>query len=123
MAATWAACGGSSSTPASPSGGGSAGSTGPVAATVTITASGVSPSTVTVAAGSRVAFINNGTRAVAISSDPHPAHTDCPNIDATGLVQPGQTGTTGTLSVVRTCRFHDHNDSTNNSLKGSIVIQ
>jgi plastocyanin len=115
-------CSGGSSSPSSPSGGGG-GSTTPAAATITITASGVSPANVTVPVGSRVAFVNNGSRAVAMSSDPHPTHTDCPNIDATGLLQPGQTGTTGPLTVARRCGFHDHNDDTNNAMKGSITVQ
>lgn len=118
-------CGGSGSTgtPSSPTGGGG-GSTGtPAAATITITANGVSPSTVTVSVGSRVAFVNNGSRPVAMSSDPHPNHTDCPNVDATGLVQPGQTGTTGALTTARRCGFYDHNDPDNNGLKGTIVVQ
>lgn len=116
-------CGGSGGTPSSPTGGSGGGSSTPAAATITITASGVSPSTVTVPVGSRVAFVNNGSRPVAMSSDPHPNHTDCPNIDATGLVQPGQTGTTGVLSTARRCGFHDHNDPDNNGLKGAIVVQ
>jgi hypothetical protein len=116
---------GSSSSPSSPSGGssGGGGNTTPPAATITITANGVSPATVTVPVGSRVAFVNNSSRAVAMSSDPHPAHTDCPNIDATGLVQPGQTGTTGVLSVARRCGFHDHNDDTNTGKHGAIIVQ
>jgi plastocyanin len=116
--------GGGSSTPSSPSGGGGGGGpTTPPAATIIITANGVNPSAVTVPVGSRVAFVNNGSRAVAMSSDPHPTHTDCPNIDATGLLQPGQTGTTGPLTVARRCGFHDHNDDTNNAMKGSITVQ
>lgn len=110
-------------TPSSPSGGGGGGSTTPPAATITITASGVSPANVTVPVGSRVAFVNNGSRAVAMSSDPHPTHTDCPNIDATGLLQPGQTGTTGPLTTARRCGFHDHNDDTNASMRGAITVQ
>lgn len=115
-------CGGSGA-PSSPSGGGGGGTTTPAAATITITNNGVSPATVTVAVGSRVAFLNSSSRAVAMSSDPHPTHTDCPNIDATGLVQPGQTGTTGPLNTARRCGFHDHNDDTNIGKQGAIIVQ
>ncbi|MDH4063259.1 MAG: hypothetical protein OEW19_02580 [Acidobacteriota bacterium] len=110
--------GGSSSTPSSPSPSPTA------AATITIGADGrVSPSTVTVAPGSRVSFVNNHNQNHDMSSDPHPDHTDCPEINQVGFLTPGQTRTTGNLTTVRTCGFHDHNQPTNNDLRGSIVIQ
>lgn len=115
------ACGGSSS-PTSPSGG-SGGGTGTAAATVTITASGVDPKEVTISAGQRVRFINNDTRSHDMSSDPHPTHTDCPEINQVGVIQVGQTKETGNLVTVRTCGFHDHNLPTNTSLQGRIVIR
>ena len=112
-----AACGGSS--PASPSG-----STGSSNATsITITSSGVSPTEVTVSPGTRVTFVNNDNRTHAMSSDPHPEHTDCPEINQVGLLQPGQSRETGNLNVVRTCGYHDHDLPTNNSLKGRIIIR
>lgn len=118
-------CGSSSGggTPTSPTTGGGGGNNGPIAATITITAAGVSPSTVTIPAGSRVSFVNNDSRSHVMSSDPHPNHTDCPNIDGSGFLQPGQTGTTGNLTAVRRCGFHDHNDDTNTRLQGAIIVQ
>jgi plastocyanin len=117
------ACGGDDDPGTGPSGGGGGGGTGgPVGATITITAAGVSPSTVTVSPGSRVTFVNNDSRAHDMSSDPHPAHTDCPEITA-GFIQPGQMGTTQNLNRVRTCGFHDHNQDTNTTLQGTIRIQ
>ena len=115
-----AACGGGddSGTPTSPtppSGGG--------ATTITITASGVSPQTVTVAAGSRVTFVNNDSRRHDMSSDPHPEHTDCGEINQVGVLQPGESRQTGNLNTVRTCGFHDHDQPNVSSLRGSIRIQ
>ena len=119
------ACGGDDS-PTAPSGGGGGGGggggTGTVAATITITASGVSPREVTVAPGARVTFVNNDTRPHDMASDPHPEHTDCPEITV-GFLQAGQSGTTQNLNRVRTCAFHDHNQDTNTSLQGTIRIQ
>ena len=109
--------GGGGSTPTSPT------PTTPGAATITITASGVSPRTVTVSAGSRVTFVNNDTRAHDMASDPHPEHSACPAINDVGFLQPGQSRTTGNLTTARTCGFHDHNRDTDTSLQGSIVIQ
>ena len=119
------ACGGDDdSNPTAPSGGGGGGGggTGTIAATITITAAGVSPSTVTVSAGSRVTFVNNDSRPHDMSSDPHPAHTDCPGVTV-GFLQAGQSATTQNLNTVRTCGFHDHNQPDVTSLQGTIRIQ
>ena len=94
-----AACGGAS--PSSPSTG---------AATVTITSAGVSSAQINVVQGSRVTFVNNDTRAHNMTSDPHPEHTDCPELNTVGLLQPGQSRETGNLVTVQTCGFHDHDD-------------
>lgn len=91
-------------------------------ATITITAAGVSPSTVTVAIGGRVTFVNNDSRAHDMSSDPHPDHSDCPEVTV-GFMNPGQSRTTQNLTRARTCGFHDHNQPTVASLRGSIRIQ
>jgi plastocyanin len=118
------ACGGDDDdgNPTAPSGGGGGGNTGTISATITITAAGVSPSTVTVAPGSRVTFVNNDSRPHDMASDPHPAHTDCPAVSV-GFLQAGQSATTQNLNTVRTCSFHDHNQPDVQSLQGSIRIQ
>jgi len=116
------ACGGAN--PSSPS---SSGSTGggstTTGATITITSAGVSPKSVTVASGTSVTFINNDSQPHDMSSDPHPLHTDCPEMNAVGFIQPGQTKSTNAFRTVRTCGFHDHNQPSTVSLQGSIVIQ
>lgn len=111
--------GGGSPTAPTPNPGGGGGGT----VTITITANGVSPQSVTIAPGGRVRFVNNNTRAHDMSSDPHPEHTDCPEINQVGFIQPGQTKETGTLNAVRTCGFHDHNQPSNASLTGSISVR
>jgi plastocyanin len=110
-----AACSGSSGSGTTPS--------QTPAATITITASGVNPRSVTVPRGSQVQFVNNDTRAHDMDSDPHPEHTDCPPINAVGFLNPGQSRQTENLNTPRTCGFHDHGDPTNANLHGSIVIQ
>ena len=107
--------------PTGPSGGGGGG-TGTVAATVTITASGTSPKDVTVSVGSRVTFVNNDNRPHTMDSDPHPTHTDCPEISV-GFIQAGQSATTQNLNTVRACGYHDHERPTVTSLQGTIRIQ
>ena len=122
IAAAVAACGGGSNSssggnPGQPSGGGNAGTT------ITITTSGVSPKTLTVARGSQVTFVNNDVIPHDMQSDPHPEHTDCPQLALVGFLNPGQSRQSGNLNTARTCGYHDHNNDTNNSLKGSIIIQ
>ena len=95
----------------------------PSAATITITSTGASPRSVTVSAGGRVTFVNSDARAHDMSSNPHPEHTDCPALNQVGFLTVGQTKLTGNLTTVRTCGFHDHNDPSNASLQGTIVIQ
>lgn len=109
-----AACGSSSTTQPSP----------PVAgATVTITASGVTPKNLLVSAGAQVRFVNNDARDHEIASDPHPDHTDCPAINNVGFIVPGQSKETGNLNERRTCGFHDHMHPEDGSLRGVITIQ
>jgi plastocyanin len=97
-----AACGGS---PAGPNSGGAGSVT-----TVSILSSGVSTTRMNVSPGTRVTFINNDTRSHNMTSDPHPDHNECPEINAVGLLQPGQSRETGNLNTIRTCGFHDHDD-------------
>jgi len=107
-------CGGSPSGPSEP----------PVETnTITITAAGATPKNVQVALGQRVRFVNNDNRPHNMTSDPHPDHNDCPDLNQVGFLSPGQSRETGNLVEVRTCGFHDHDDANNNTLKGSIVIR
>ena len=91
--------------------------------TITITATGASPRNVQIAVGSRVLFINNDARSHNMASDPHPEHTDCPEINQVGFLSPGQNRETGNLVIARTCGFHDHDNPNTTSLTGTITIQ
>jgi plastocyanin len=93
-------------------------------ATITIGADGrATPSTVTIVRGGRVTMINNHNRAHDMSSDPHPEHTTCPELNQWGFLQVGQSRTSGNLNTARTCGFHDHNEPDNASLRGTVIIQ
>ena len=126
-AVTAFACGGDGGSGGGPTppagGGGGGGGTGTIAATITITASGASPRNVTVAAGSRVMFVNNDNRAHDMSSDPHPVHTDCPEINLVAFLSANQSRATGNLNTRRVCGFHDHNLPDDTSYQGTITIQ
>jgi len=91
--------------------------------TITITASGADPRNVAIAVGTRVLFVNNDSRSHNMTSDPHPDHTQCPEINQVGFLSPGQSRETGNLVVARTCGFHDHDNPGQASLTGQIVIR
>ena len=120
LAIAFAACGSSGgSTPTAPSG-----NTGTVAATITIGSNGVvSPRDVTVAAGSRVTFVNNHSATHEMTSDPHPEHTLCPSLNQVGSLSTGQSRTSGNLNTPGACTYHDHLNDTNTNLQGTIRVQ
>lgn len=90
--------------------------------TFTITSAGVSPKELTVSPGTRVLFVNNDNRRHDVSSDPHPEHNDCAELNV-GPINAGQSRETANLNTVRTCGFHDHDLPDNASLKGRIIIR
>src|SRR5438552_2094522 len=115
-----AACGGSNSNPNGPTG-----SCTPSSSpnTIVIQNNQVCPSTITIARGSQVTMINNDSRVHEMDSDPHPEHTQCPEINQIDFLNPGQSRSSGNLNTARTCGFHDHSNPDAASLKGTITIQ
>ena len=103
--------------------GGSSTSPGSNETTITITADGPRPAEVTVSRGARVNFMNSDVRPHAVSSDPIQTHTDCPALNEVGTVNPGQSRMSGILDVARVCGFHDHNNETDPTFKGRIIVQ
>jgi len=113
------ACGGSSS-PSSPSGGCTP---SPNPNTIVIQNNQVCPSTITVARGSQVTMINNDSRVHEMDSDPHPEHTQCPEINQIDFLNPGQSRQSGNLNTARSCGYHDHTNPETASMKGTIIVQ
>lgn len=95
----------------------------PTGNVITITSSGVSPRTLTVSPGTQVTFVNNDTRVHEMTSDPHPEHDQCSEINQVGFLVPGQQKQTGNLNTVRTCGFHDHLNFSSAALQGTITIR
>jgi plastocyanin len=113
-------CGGSSPSSPSPSpGSGNGGNT----LVFTVTAAGVSPRTLAVPNGSRIRFVNNDTRPHDMTSNPHPTHEDCPELNQIGFLNPGQQRESGNLVTTRVCGFHDHDNPGTLTLQGSVTIQ
>ena len=95
----------------------------PTVPTIIITDGGVNPAQVQISVGQQVRFVNNGSGIHQISSDPHPVHTRCPEVNLLSTLAPGQSRLTGTFTASGSCGFHDHRDSSNGAFQGTIVIQ
>jgi|SRR3954468_8914112 len=99
-----AGCGGS---PSGPSTGGQP------QPTITITAGGISPASVTVPPGGRVLFVNSDARPHDIEWDPHPDHQGpCTQagVNPPGFLAAGERRETGNFVNVQSCGFHDHDN-------------
>ncbi|HEX3645502.1 MAG TPA: hypothetical protein VHT95_07830 [Vicinamibacterales bacterium] len=114
-------CGGSSS-PAS---------TGPTsgcipstnANTLVIQNNTICPAALTVALGTQITVLNSDSIVHQINSDPHPEHTDCPELNQIGFLNPGQSRQSGNLNIARKCGMHDHLAPDTASLKATVTIQ
>lgn len=116
------ACGGGGNGgPTGPGTGG--GAPGPSGATITIGNGRVTPSEVSISVGQSVTFVNNDGQTRNVTSDPHPIHTDCPQINAVGNIANNQTKLTDAFPAARSCGFHNHDDPDNANFKGRINIQ
>lgn len=92
--------------------------------TITINGSGqVTPADIVVARGARVTFVNQHGAPHDMTSDPHPTHVNCPEINQAGNLLPGQSRQTGAFNTARRCGFHDHGEPSNGNLQGSITVQ
>ncbi len=120
-----ATCGGDGGgSPTGPGGGGGGGGApGAIGATITIANGRVTPSEVTISVGQSVNFVNNDGASRNVSSDPHPVHTDCPQINVVGNLANNQSRPTNAFPQARSCGFHNHDDPDNPNFRGRINIQ
>jgi hypothetical protein len=113
-------CGSSSSNSTSPSGSCTPSSS---PATFVLMNNAVCPTTMTVPRGTQITIMNQDSRTHEMDSDPHPEHTDCPEINQIDFLNPGQARQSGNLNIARTCGFHDHGNPDNAAIRGSVIIQ
>jgi hypothetical protein len=111
-------CGGSSSTGPS---GTCTPSTNPN--TLVVMNGAICPQAITVARGSQLTITNQDSQTHDMSSDPHPEHTDCPELNQIGTLNTGQTRSSGNLNTARRCGMHDHINPDRASLRATITIQ
>jgi len=82
------------------------------------TDSGFSPASVTVAAGGQLTVKNTSSKPMQFNSDPHPVHTDDPELNL-GPIAPGASAT-ATLTKKGTFGVHNHLDPTQ---KATVTIK
>ena len=83
----------------------------------------ICPQTLTVTRGSQVTILNSDSRNHMMNSDPHPEHTDCPELNQIGFLNPTQSRQSGNLNTARKCGIHDHDSPDTAALKATITIQ
>jgi hypothetical protein len=92
-------------------------------ATLVIQNNSICPQTITIARGGQLTIINQDSRSHDMTSDPHPSHTDCPELNQIGFLNTNQSRQSGNLNTVRSCGMHDHSDPDRASLRATITIQ
>ncbi len=90
----------------------------PTLPTVILRDEGFEPQTVSISSGNSVAFINESASARQVASDPHPLHSDCPELNGPLLESGGTFIATMTMASA-VCGFHDELDL---GLVGSITV-
>jgi plastocyanin len=93
-----ASCG--SGTPTSPAGG------GPVIATVMLESTGPNPREITIGVGETVSFMNHEGVPHTIAGGAGPSQSACPEINAVGLLSPGEIRSTAPFSTAKICDYH-----------------
>lgn len=93
--------------------------TAPSEKVVALTASGFSPSSLTISVGTAVKFLNTDSVPHWPASGVHPTHQVCPGFDALKPLAPGESYSF-TFGTAKTCPAHDH---LNPGARGTIVVQ
>ena len=83
----------------------------------------ICPQAITVTRGTQLTIMNQDSKTHEMTSDPHPEHTQCPELNQIGFLNTGQQRSSGNLNTARTCGLHDHGDPDRSSLKATITIQ
>ncbi|MFA6042825.1 MAG: cupredoxin domain-containing protein [Patescibacteria group bacterium] len=85
---------------------------------VTITATGFSPASLTIAKGTAITWTNRSGSPAKVASNPHPTSTDLPGL-VSAILADGETYSY-TFTQVGTWGYHDHEHPT---VKGSIIVE
>ena len=92
--------------------------------TISVTATGFKPKDSVLAIGGHAVFENIDDRLHSVASNPLISHADCPAINDVGVLVPGQSKPTGTLSEAKICGYHDTaSEGTGQLLMGTITVR
>jgi plastocyanin len=86
--------------------------------TISYVKGGFNPASVTVKSGGTVTIKNDSSEQLEFNSNPHPVHTDNPELNV-GSIAPGQSKTI-TVVKVGTWGYHNHLDPSD---QGTIIVQ
>lgn len=89
--------------------------------TITLSATGVDAKDVVVPIGGSVLFVNKDTAAHQIASNPHPAHSDCSELNGPALAQ-GQSFVATMRAHPAPCGFHDHFRPADTAFQGFVTV-
>ena len=92
------------------------------AATVPLTATGVSPRPIVVPLGGSITFANDDTRRHKIASDPHPDHSGCVELNLP-VLEPGQRITVKIDDDHERCGFHDDLNPQQAAFNGTVLVE
>ena len=92
-------------------------------ATLVIQNNTICPQSITITRGGQLTILNQDSRTHDMTSDPHPAHTDCPELNQIGFLNTNQSRQSGNLNTARNCGMHDHSNPDRASLRATITIQ
>ena len=67
---------------------------------------GPNPREITIGVGESVSFMNHEGVPYAVAGGAGPSQSACPEIDAVGVLRPGEIGSTDSVSVAKTCDYH-----------------
>ena len=91
----------------------------PTVAKVSVTAQGFSPQTTSIKSGSAVEFTNTDTAPHWVESDPYPAATSLPGLNARAAIGPGESFTT-VITTTGTFTYHDQLSPT---ITGTLIVE
>jgi len=66
--------------------------------------------------------VNNDSVSHDMASNPHPIHTDCPEING-AIIVPGASRQTAVFTRAVTCGYHDHLSGEGGGWPGTIVVR
>jgi hypothetical protein len=91
--------------------------------TLVIQNNAICPQAITITRGGQLTIFNQDSRSHDMTSDPHPSHTDCPELNQIGFLNSNQQRQSGNLNTARSCGWLFIRDPDRASLKATITIQ